>query len=83
MPCHLCLGISEVSSKLGNSIALGSDAFVAEVQEERGKKNLITAAGLRSLRDEHAHTIEPARLLAAEACNWNTASTTWSTKPTA
>ena len=60
-------GISEVSSKLGNSIALGSDAFVAEVQKARGKKNLITAAGLRSLRDEHAHTIEPARLLAAEA----------------
>ena len=33
-------GISEVSSKLGNSIALGSDAFIAEVQKARGKKNL-------------------------------------------
>ncbi len=27
----------------------------------------MTAAGLRSLRDEYARTIEPARLLAAEA----------------
>jgi hypothetical protein len=40
---------------------------VAEVKRIRGKKNLLSVAALKSLRDEHARTIEPARTQAAEA----------------
>lgn len=43
------------------------DAFVVEVKKARGRKNPLSAAGLRSLRDEHARTIAPAQRLAAEA----------------
>ncbi|MGC8640058.1 MAG: hypothetical protein ACP5XB_09305 [Isosphaeraceae bacterium] len=59
--------VADLSMKLRSPIALDSDAFVAEVQKTRGKKNTLTAAGLRSLREEYARTVEPARLLAAEA----------------
>lgn len=37
------------------------------MKKSRGRKNPLSAAGLRSLRDEHERTIEPARRLAAEA----------------
>ncbi|HEX7377105.1 MAG TPA: hypothetical protein VF278_08330 [Pirellulales bacterium] len=47
--------------------ALDSNAFVGEVKKARGRKNPLSAAGLRSLRDEHARTIEPAQRQAAEA----------------
>ncbi len=50
-------------------IDLDSDAFVAEVKKLRGKKNPLSVAALRSLRDEHTRTIEPARIQAAEALN--------------
>ena len=33
----------------------------------RGRRNPLTAAALRSLRDEYTRTIDPARTLAAEA----------------
>ncbi len=59
--------IADPNTRLQDPIALDSDAFVAEAQKARGKKNPLTAAGLRSLRDEYSRTIEPARLLAAEA----------------
>jgi len=59
--------VTEPTAKLQEAHTLDSDAFVTEVQKGRGKKNSLTAAGLRSLRDEYARTIEPARLLAAEA----------------
>ena len=48
-------------------ISLDSDTLVTEVQKARRKRNPLTAAGLRSLREEYTRTIEPARLLAAEA----------------
>jgi SAM-dependent methyltransferase len=35
------------------------DALVAEVRRARGKKKPLSAAALRSLRDEHARTIAP------------------------
>ena len=57
----------EPSTKLQDPSSLDSNAFIAEIQKARGKKNSLTAAGLRSLREEYARTIEPARLLAAEA----------------
>jgi hypothetical protein len=37
------------------------------VKRIRGKKNPLSAAALKSLRDEHTRTIEPARAQAAEA----------------
>ena len=60
-------GVDLPGAKLSDPVPLASDEFVLEVQKARGRGNPLTAAGLRSLRDEHARTIEPARLLAAEA----------------
>ena len=40
---------------------------MTEVKRVRGKRNPLTAAALKALRDEHARTIVPARTLAAEA----------------
>ena len=45
--------IADPNTRLQDPIALDSDAFVAEAQKARGKKNPLTAAGLRSLRDEY------------------------------
>ena len=59
--------IEKASLKLQAPTELDSDAFVAEVKRIRGKKNPLSAAALKSLRDEHARTIEPARVQAAEA----------------
>jgi hypothetical protein len=59
--------IEKASLKLQAPSELDSDAFVAEVKRIRGKKNPLSAAALKSLRDEHARTIEPARTQAAEA----------------
>jgi hypothetical protein len=59
--------IEKPSLKLQSPTELDSDAFVAEVKRIRGKKNPLSAAGLKSLRDEYVRTIEPARALAAEA----------------
>ena len=53
--------------KLQSPADLDSDAFVAEVKKLRGKKNPLSAAGLKSLREEHARTVEPLRTLVAEA----------------
>ncbi len=61
--------IAKPSNKLRTPSDLDSDAFVAEVKKLRGKKNPLSVAALRSLRDEHARTIEPARIQAAEALN--------------
>ena len=61
--------VDKPSKKLQTLIDLDSDAFVAEVKKLRGKKNPLSVAALRSLRDEHTRTIEPARIQAAEALN--------------
>ena len=60
-------GIEKASLKLQSPTELDSDAFVAEVKRVRGKKHPLSAAALKSLRDEYARTIEPARAQAAEA----------------
>ena len=59
--------IEKPSTKLQSPLGLDSDGFVAEVKKLRGKKNPLSAAALRSLRDEYARTIEPARQLVAES----------------
>ena len=61
--------IDKLSNKLRTPSDLDSDAFVAEVKRLRGKKNPLSVAALRSLRDEYTRTIEPARIQAAEALN--------------
>jgi hypothetical protein len=60
-------GIEKASLKLQSPAGLDSDAFVTEVKRIRGKKNPVSVAALKSLRDEHVRTIEPARAQAAEA----------------
>ncbi len=59
--------ITEPSTRLENPIDLGSDALIAEAKKLRGKKRPMSMAGLRSLREEHEHTIVPAQALAREA----------------
>ena len=46
---------------------MDSDALVAEVKKRRGKSKPLTATALKALRDEDAHTLAPARVLATEA----------------
>ena len=60
-------GIEKASMKLQAQTQLDSDAFIAEVKRIRGKKNPLSVAALKNLRDEHGRTIEPARVQAAEA----------------
>jgi type I restriction-modification system DNA methylase subunit len=59
--------IEKAGLKLQSPTELDSDAFVAEVKRVRGKKNPLSAAALKSLRDEYTRTIDPARAEAAEA----------------
>jgi hypothetical protein len=59
--------IEKPGQKLESLVDLDTDAFVAEVKKRRGKKQPLTAATLAALREEHARTIAPARLLAIEA----------------
>ncbi len=61
--------IDKPNKKLQAPSGLDSDAFVAEIKKLRGKKNPLSVAALRSLRDEHTRTIEPARIQASEALN--------------
>jgi N-6 DNA Methylase/TaqI-like C-terminal specificity domain len=60
-------GIEKPSQRLQGFLALHSDGFAAEVKKIRGRKAPLTAAGVKSLRDEFARTVEPAQRLAAEA----------------
>jgi hypothetical protein len=55
------------SLRLQSPTELDSDAFVAEVKRIRGKIKPLSAAAIKSLRDEHARMIEPARVQAGEA----------------
>lgn len=59
--------IEKASLKLQSLEGLDSDAFIAEVRRIRGKKSPLSVAALKSLREEHARTIEPVRVKAAEA----------------
>ena len=59
--------IAEPNTKLQNPIALDSDAFINEVKKVRGKPKDLTSPQLKTLRDEYARVIDPARMLADEA----------------
>jgi hypothetical protein len=60
-------GIAEPNSKLQDPINLASDEFIGEVKKLRGKKQPLSLAALRALREEHARTIVPAQALSREA----------------
>jgi hypothetical protein len=55
------------SQKLQDPVALDADALVAEVKKARGKKQPLTVAGLKALKDEYARSILPLQTLAVEA----------------
>ena len=59
-------GIEKPSLKLQSPTGLDSDAFVAEVKKLRGRKNAFSAPALKSLREEHTRSIEPATAKATE-----------------
>jgi hypothetical protein len=59
--------IDKPSNKLLAPAELDLDTCVGEVKRIRGKKQPLTAAGIRGLREEHTRSIEPAQALAAEA----------------
>lgn len=59
-------GIEKPSKKLLTPFELDSDTFVGEIKKIRGSRHPLSSAALKSLRDEYACTIEPARVQAAE-----------------
>lgn len=59
--------IEKPSKRLQAAFDLDSDSFVKEVQKVRGKRNPLSAAGVKSLRDEHEATIVPAQRRLREA----------------
>jgi hypothetical protein len=58
--------VAEPSTKLQNPVAFNSDTFIAEVRKLRGKRNPLSSAALKNLREEHERTIVPAQALARE-----------------
>jgi Eco57I restriction-modification methylase len=59
--------IAEPGLKLQSALELDSESLATEVRKARGKKNPLSLAALRSLREEHTRTILPAQDLAREA----------------
>jgi hypothetical protein len=59
--------IAEPSTKLRSLLELDNESFVVEVRRAKGKKNPLSLAALRSLREEHSRTILPAQALSNEA----------------
>ena len=53
--------IEKPSNKLLAATDLDSDTWVGEGKGIRGKKQPLTAAGVKGLRDEYTRTIDPAR----------------------
>ena len=59
--------VGDPSQKLQSALDLDAESFVTEVRKLRGKKNPLSLAAHRSLKDEHTRTILPAQALAREA----------------
>jgi hypothetical protein len=64
---RLEFAVEKPSQKLQNLPALDADALVFEVKKARGKKNQLTVAGLKALKEEHVRSILPLHALGAEA----------------
>ena len=48
-------GVSEPTAKLRSLLSLDCDAFVGEIRKVRGRKNPLSLAAFRNLRDEHSN----------------------------
>jgi hypothetical protein len=59
--------IEKPSLKLQEVSALDAEALIAEVKKARGKKQPLTVAGVKALKEEHARSIVPLQQQAAEA----------------
>jgi hypothetical protein len=59
--------VEKPSQKLQDVAALDENAFVAEVQKARGKKQPLSVAQVKALKDEHLRNVRPLQALAAEA----------------
>jgi type I restriction-modification system DNA methylase subunit len=59
--------IDKPTQKLANVLDLDTNDMIDEVKKIRGKKNPLSIAGLKHLRDEYVKTIDPARALRFEA----------------
>jgi hypothetical protein len=59
--------IEKPTQRLQGFVDLDSDGFVAEIKKIRGRKNPLSAAAVKHLRDEFARSVEPAQALAREA----------------
>jgi len=59
--------IDKPSTKLQDPIGMDSDGFLAEVKKHLPKKTGLSSPQVKTLREEYARSIDPARALAAEA----------------
>ena len=59
--------LAKPSQKLRDVAALDEDALVAEVQKSLGKRNPLSVAQVKALKDQHVRSIRPLQTLAAEA----------------
>ena len=59
--------VVDPGTTIQSCVNLNNDTFVNEIRKARGKKNPLSLAALRNLRDEHTRTILPAQALAREA----------------
>lgn len=64
---RLDFGIEKPTQRLQAVTALDADGFIGEVSKIRGKKNPLTAAAMKRLRDEHAASVVPLQALEREA----------------
>jgi hypothetical protein len=60
-------GVAKPSQKLQDVVSLDADNLAAEVSKVRGKRNPLSTAHVKALKDEHAQSIRPLQALAAEA----------------
>ena len=60
-------GVERPSQKLQDVVTLDVETLTAEVQKARGKKKPLSIAQVKALKDEHARSVTPLQVLAAEA----------------
>jgi SAM-dependent methyltransferase len=60
-------GIGKPSQRLARLADLTVDDLIAEVKRLRGKKNALSVAAVKGLRDEHAASVAPLQALEREA----------------
>jgi len=60
-------GVEKPSQKLQDMATLDADTLAAEVKKARGKKQPLSVAQVKALKDGHARSVRPLQALAAEA----------------